>query len=57
MPKMTAADAGDLDEFAERMLCNPTKIFEEEGQPAATPALHMISSPTDEAAARLIPQT
>jgi hypothetical protein len=43
--------------FDPKGVLNPTKIFEQEGQSAATPALHMISSPRDEGAARLIPQT
>jgi glycolate oxidase len=43
--------------FDPKGVLNPTKIFEQEGQSATTPALHMISSPTDEGAARLIPQT
>jgi glycolate oxidase len=43
--------------FDPKGVLNPTKIFEQEGQSAATHALHMISSPTDEGAARLVPQT
>jgi glycolate oxidase len=43
--------------FDPKGILNPTKIFDQEGESTANPALHMISSPTNEHAARLIPQT